>query len=606
MLSLSEEDKKILAKMQDEVSTDILQKNWDRFMEYTPIHSGSIEEVKAINFLKEKLKEYGLEAKILQYDAYISDPKKAKLEILKPINLEVQCTPYRQVGTTGPEGIEGEVIYIPSEDIGIRECKNKIILADQKMPDDWMGLQNGKLLQLEKMGVKGLIIIEQDDYMPTVVHQRADFSVSGNPTSDNVHLIQKIPAMVHVSHKDGQFLKKIVKEGNMYVKIISIVDTGWKTLPLLVADLRGSKDPNRFLIIAGHVDTPPFSPGIADNASGDVAILEIARLLSKYRKNLRRSVRLIYWTGHEIGRYAGSTWYNDAFWHDLRYNCIGVFNIDSPGAEGATIIGVSATSELREAAIDSIKTVTGLQEVSIRGSGIGTRAGDCSFWGTGITHTDCLSTRPKEMYDPYCNFSGGGWWWHTPYATKDFGDVNILATDVKVQLNYIYKLTNNPILPMNYIPYADALLSILNDYQKKANKIKAYFNLYPVIERAKEFKELVEKLEEIVKLAVMKKSSEQVMAELDHCLLWIGRYLHPVAHSNAEITEQVTMEYFGAVPFPRIYEILKLADMTLHQPPDFKFLTTKLIRQRNLVEDAFYQANELIKKTISSVENSIK
>ena len=57
------------------------------------------------------------------------------------------------------------------------------------MPDDWMGLRYKRLLQLQAMGVKGLIVIAQDEFMPTVIHQRADFSVSGHPTPDNVDQI---------------------------------------------------------------------------------------------------------------------------------------------------------------------------------------------------------------------------------------------------------------------------------------------------------------------------------------------------------------------------------------------------------------------------------
>jgi hypothetical protein len=81
--------------------------------------------------------------------------------------------------------------------------------------------------------------------------------------------------------------------------------------------------------------------------------------------------------------------------------------------------------------------------------------------------------------------------------------------------------------------------------------------------------------------------------------MWVGRYVNPVAHSDADIANQVTMDTFGAQPFPRISQIVDLTQMTLHQSPEFKFLLTKLMRERNLVEDGFYQANELIKDNLS-------
>ncbi len=122
MIWLTEEDMELLKEMEGEISKLLMKKNWRIFMEYTPIHSGSPEEEAAVQFLKERLEEYGLEPEVLRFDAYISDPKWAKLEILAPLVMEIKCTPYRQVGTTGPGGIEGDVVYISPQDIGRVSC----------------------------------------------------------------------------------------------------------------------------------------------------------------------------------------------------------------------------------------------------------------------------------------------------------------------------------------------------------------------------------------------------------------------------------------------------------------------------------------------------
>lgn len=602
MIWLTEEDRQLLAEMEGEISKEELQENWERFMEFTPTPSGSPQEEEAIQFLKRKLEDYGLYPQVLRFDAYISEPKWAKLEVLAPQELKIRCTPYRQVGTTGPEGVEGEVVYIDPDSIGKAECRGKIVLAEQAVSGDWMGLRDGLLLKLQEMGVKGLIVIEQDSFRPTVVHQRADFSVSGNPTPDNVHLIQRIPAIVHISNKDGQLLKTFAGQGGMRARVTSIVETGWKSLPLLVAEIRGARDPERFLLVNGHVDTPPFSPGVTDNASGDVAILELARVLNRHRDRLGRSVRFAFWPGHEIGRYAGSTWYNDAFWHDLRYRCIGFLNVDSPGAEGATTYRGAPIGEVQGLAVESIRAATGIEVKSFRWP---TRAGDSSFWGTGLPHASVTSARPKELYDPFVNYSGGGWWWHTPWATMDRGDVDILATDVKVDLNYIFRMTNCPVLPMNFTPYADAMLGILRDLQSKADKVRSYFNLDSVIERAREFRELAEALEGAMRRALEKGASDAVVEELNRCIMCVSRHINPIAHSDAGKTEQVSMEAFGATPFPRIHGILKLAEMPFPHAPEFKFLRTKLLRQRNHVEDGFHLANEVIQETLAKVEKAL-
>ncbi|MBS7619213.1 M28 family peptidase [Candidatus Bathyarchaeota archaeon] len=601
MIWLSEADKELLKGLEKEISKEELLENWKKLMEFTPSPSGSPQEEKVIQYIRDKLEIYGLKPEILRYDAYISEPRYARLLVLAPERFEVQCTPYRQVGTTTPEGIDGEVIYIDPEHIGKTECEGKIVLADQETSSDWMGLQGALLLKLQEMGVKGLIVIEQDRFMPTVMHQRADFSVSGNPTSDNINIIQRIPAIVHVSNKDGEKLKNIVKKGDMRVHLTSIVETSWKKLPLLVAEIKGSREPEKFLLVNGHVDTPPFSPGSVDNASGDVAMMELARILNKHKEKLRRSIRFAFWTGHEVGRYAGSTWYNDAYWHDIRYNCVGFLNVDSPGTEGATTYRAAPIGEVSELAALSIREATGITVESFRWP---TRAGDHSFWGTGIPHASVVSARPKELYDPFVNYSGGGWWWHTPFETLDHGDVNILAMDVKVNLNYIFRVANCPVLPYNFVPYAEEMVKILKDLQDKAGKISSYFNINPVIERAVEFKVLAEELNNHISRVVEERAPEQVISELNRCIMWVSRHVNQVAHSDAEKTEQMSMETFGATPFPRIHGILKLAEMPLPHSDEFKFLQTKLMRQRNFVEDGFHLANQLIKDTLDRLRAS--
>ncbi len=597
MILLPEEDRKILRKMEAEVSKEILRANFDELMQYPPLHSGSPEEEKVIQVLRRKLEEYGLEAKVLRYEAYITDPKTARLTVTAPQVMEIQTTPYRQAGSTSPEGFEGDVIYVPPDMIGYQECRGKIVLCEQKTSGDWMGLQGKLLLKLQEMGALGLIVIEQDDYMPSVCHQRADFSVSGNPTPDNFHLIPTIPAILHVSNRDGAKLRKMAQGGGMRAHIVSFAETRWKKLPLLVTEIKGNKEPDKFVLVNGHVDTPPYCMGATDNISGDTAILEVARILNKHKDKLRRSVRIAYWTGHEIGKYAGSTWYNDAFWHELRYNCVASYNIDSPGCQGATTVREAPYNEVLEAALESVKDATGIAVEHYRWP---TRAGDGSFWGTGLPHVSVTTSRPKETYDLHVNYSGGGWWWHTPFETHDKMDLDILVTDVKIELNLVWRLANCPVLPFRYTQYAKRMVEILEDMQKKSDKIVDFYNLHLLIAEAKELVELSEKLEEAAK-RVAKGGDPEKVEELNRCLMWVGRHVNPVAHSDADIANQVSMETFGAQPFPRISQITELASMTLHQSPEFKFLYTKLVRERNLVEDGFYQANELIRSTLGKL-----
>ncbi len=66
------------------------------------------------------------------------------------------------------------------------------------------------------------------------------------------------------------------------------------------------------MLIAGHFDS--WHLGATDNATGNVACLELARVLYAQRDRLQRGVRIAWWPGHSNGRYTGSTWYVDHHW----------------------------------------------------------------------------------------------------------------------------------------------------------------------------------------------------------------------------------------------------------------------------------------------------
>jgi len=598
MIWLSPEDKQLLSDLEQDISIKRLQETWKQLINFAPMPSGSSQETQAILFLQEKLEEYGVPHQLLWYDGYLSEPKEARLTILAPKEQVISCAPYRQVVSTPDEGIQGELIYIPPEDIGKIDGRDKIVLCEQ--------LNFRETQELQKMGVKGIIAISNDTFAPDVIHQRADFSVSGNPTLANYDQIPKLPAIA-ISHTDGHVLKKLCAQSETRVHFKSIVETGWKKLPILSVEIRGSKNPDKFILVNGHVDTPPFSPGVTDNTSGDILMLELARIFNKFKDQLDRSIRFVFWTGHEIGRYAGSTWYNDAFWHDLRYNCITCINIDSPGAEGATTYGPLYVSETYELQQECIRRVTGETIERILWPA---RDGDSSFWGMGLSNSGLFSERPEEIANPHVNYSGLGWWWHTPWATFDRGDPKILVRDGKANISFIFHLCNCPILPMDFMRYTEEMLRILNDLQDKSDKIRAYFSLNPVIERVEEFKEHVKILDAFVEETIAryettsnKAAFEPIFKEINSCYMWISRYVNQVAHSNSTKTEQMSMEDFGLKAFPRLQPILDLVQMPLPHHPDFKFLTTDLIRQRNFVEDGFYLAIKEIQDTLDEVKS---
>jgi len=187
------------------------------------------------------------------------------------------------------------------------------------------------------------------------------------------------------------------------------------------------KDPE-FLLVGAHLDS--WYEGVTDNATGDACLMEMARVLNKHRKRLRRGVRFAWWPGHSHGRYAGSTWYADFAFDDLRRRALGYLNIDSPGVRDTEIFDCRYNmGEVEDLMKETVPEVTG-QSPNIRRP---FKAGDQSFWGIGLPSLGAFRMLPLDHPDrATVGGCGAGWWWHSPADTLDKADARILAADTGV------------------------------------------------------------------------------------------------------------------------------------------------------------------------------
>lgn len=125
------------------------------------------------------------------------------------------------------------------------------------------------------------------------------------------------------------YQKDLVKKGdnNRITKDVWVVN--------VVAIQRGTKYPNRFIIMSGDIDsrvTDPNNytsdaPGANDNASGMAGTIEAARVLSKYQ--FESSIIYVGLSGEEQGLYGGKGLANYAL--EKHWDIIGVLNNDMIG-----------------------------------------------------------------------------------------------------------------------------------------------------------------------------------------------------------------------------------------------------------------------------------
>ena len=252
--------------------------------------------------------------------------------------------------------------------------------------------------------------------------------------------------------------------GPLTVRLQTEVETAWRPIPALTAEIAGTEE-GRYVLLSGHVDSWHY--GAMDNASANATMLEIGRILSAHRGELRRGLRLAFWSGHSHARYGTSAWYADNFWMDLHDHCVCHVNAESTGAVGADdLASAGCMAETWRFAAGPIHDVSG-QDLQYHRL---PRNGDQSFEGVGIPSVLAgLSSQPG---------GGLGWWWHTPDDTLDKIDGANFVRDTQVYLLTCWRLCTLPVLPFDYSETANELRDRLHQLQESAD---GRFDLTPLL-----------------------------------------------------------------------------------------------------------------------------
>lgn len=103
-----------------------------------------------------------------------------------------------------------------------------------------------------------------------------------------------------------------------------------KSYKNIVAEKRGMTSPHRVLILGGHYDSVPGSPGADDNSSAIALLLEVARNIQT--APLERTVRLVAFSLEEYN-YAGSSHYAESL-KEGGEEILGMISVEMVGFTG--------------------------------------------------------------------------------------------------------------------------------------------------------------------------------------------------------------------------------------------------------------------------------
>lgn len=522
-----------------------------------------------------RLRRHGVEVTVHEPSLYLSLPGLARVEA-DGRTFRAKPPAY---STDARTGLKGEIVYVGSRhnamitDMFEQKVESTKELADRVRGKIVMSegfASPGLISQYEEIGAIGVIGIN-----PGVdIHWGICTTVWGTPDLDDLPRKPKIPA-VAVNQQDGDALIEIAEKGGS-VTLFTEMEEGWFTSKLPEVFIKGSEEPEKYVLLHGHLDS--WDVGVGDNATGDATMLEIARVLWANRGSLKRSVRICWWPGHSTGRYAGSTWFSDAFALDLEQNAVAQVNCDSPGCRWASeFINLCRMSETEDFLAEVIGEVAGK---SIEGERPH-RAGDYSFNNIGISSYLMLSsTMPDVLREEKGYYTvggcGGNIAWHTENDTLEIADKDILLRDIKVYLLAVLRNANAEILPFDWRATAREFAETVADYQSKAgDRFDLALSKQAVAELAATLDDFYARV----------KAREIDAGTANAVIQDLARILVPI-----NFTRVNRFRHDPALTIPPLPSIAVAADLDRHQGEALGFATTTLVRGQNRLVSALRQA----------------
>ena len=533
-----------------------------------------------------RLAKHGVDVTLHEPELFLSLPGEARVEAG---GITCRAKP-PAFSADAPDGFAGTLVYVrgttnmdeedafesqleagPEMEARVR---GKIVLTE--------GFASPAIISLmENCGAVGVIAIN-----PGIdIHWGICTTIWGTPGTNDLHRKPGIPA-VAVNMESGKALIEVARAGGE-ATIFTAMEEGWYRSKLPEVTIPGTEEPEKYVLLHGHLDS--WDVGVGDNATGDAALLEVARVLWANRGKLRRTVKICWWPGHSTGRYAGSTWYSDTFALDLDANCVAQVNCDSPGCRWATeFINVSAMSEAHDFLAEVIREVAGKELQSERPH----RAGDYSFNDIGLSSYLMLSSAMTDAHrEELGYYSVGGCGmniaWHTENDTLEIADKDMLLRDIKVYLLAVFRNANAGILPMDWRATAREFQGTIAEYQAQAGD---FFDLSASANAADE---LLTDLENFYSRAETGAVSEAVANAV---IQELARILVPLNFNRSDRFRHDPA--LTVPPLPALEEATKIATRGEEHR---KFSQTELMRGQNHVVAGMKGASGLIARSIRHV-----
>lgn len=186
---------------------------------------------------------------------------------------------------------------------------------------------------------------------------------------------------------------------------LKVTNHAWNNItnPNVIGEITGLTLPGNIFIIGAHIDDTNGTPGADDNASGSVASLLAAEILSQYQWGC--SLRFAFWTGEEQGLDGSESYALRA--SKMGENILGYLNLDmiawnSPGSDPyINLIYSNGLPKTYDLALLFADVIDAYDINLLTRFGIGSTNSDhYSFWQYGYTSILAIEDRIGGDFNP--------------------------------------------------------------------------------------------------------------------------------------------------------------------------------------------------------------
>ena len=288
-----------------------------------PRYVASESERKAIDYMIGHFAEYGLTVVVEEFRALAYEPVQVQFKVSAPIEMELEAS---AVFLSEPTpGLSGEVVFAGSGDEqdyeGI-DVSGKIALVETDINAP-KGALYQDISRAARHGAQAIVFVHYEPRVQMLMAETGYYGLEKRLLPIEPH---PIPAMCTRSDHWHRVVRLAAgRPIHAYILVNAITEE--RTTQNVCGILKGAEQPERKVLLIAHRDTVT-SPGVSDNGSGQVIMLEIARVLAQHPP--KRTVEFVSLGAGEVLGCVGSWTYVER--HKDKLDQIdAVINLDAVG-----------------------------------------------------------------------------------------------------------------------------------------------------------------------------------------------------------------------------------------------------------------------------------